>query len=69
MKKLFLSIVSVMTAVALMVFPASAAFELDDVQAEEGNLGVTEQNEVLSMSREIKNQIRFEIPCAELNLM
>lgn len=69
MKKLFLSIVSVMTAVALMVLPASAAFELDDVQAEEGNLGVTEQNEVLSMSREIENPIRLDIPCAELNLM
>lgn len=71
MKKLFLSIVSVMTAVALMVLPASAAFELDDVQEEEGNrnLRATEQNKVLSMSREIKNQIRFEIPCAELNLM
>lgn len=68
-EKLFLSVVSVMTAVALMVLPASAAFELDDVQAEEGNLGVTEQNEVLSMSREIENPIRFEIPCAELNLM
>lgn len=69
MEKLFLSIVSVMTAVALMVFPASAAFELDGVQAKEGNPGVTEQNEVLSMSREIENPIRFEIPCAELNLM
>ena len=69
MEKLFLSIVSVMTAVALMVFPASAAFELDGVQAKERNPGVTEQNEVLSMSREIENPIRFEIPCAELNLM
>ena len=71
MKKLFLSIVSVMTAVALMVFPALAAVELDGVQAKEGNrnLRATEQNEVLSMSREIENPIRFEIPCAELNLM
>lgn len=71
MKKLFLSIVSVMTAVALMVLPASAAFELDDLQAKEGNrnLRATEQNEVLSMSREIENPIRFEIPCTELNLM
>ena len=34
MKKLFLSIVSVMTAVAVMVLPASAAFELDGVQRE-----------------------------------
>lgn len=71
MKKLFLSIVSVMTAVAVMVLPASAAFELDDLQAKEGNrnLRATEQNEVLSMSREIENPIRFEIPCTELNLM
>ena len=69
MKKLFLSIVSVMTAVAVMVLPASAAFELDGVQAKERNPGVTEQNEVLSMSREIENPIRFEIPCTELNLM
>lgn len=69
MKKLFLSIVSVMTAVALMVLPASAAFELDGVQAKEGNLRATEQNETLSMSKEIENPIRFEIPCAELNLM
>ena len=44
MKKLFLSVVSVMTAAALMVFPASAAVELDGVQAKEGNPGVTEQN-------------------------
>lgn len=69
MKKLFLSVVSVMTAAALMVFPASAAVELDGVQAKEGNPGVTEQNETLSMNREIENPIRFEIPCAELNLM
>ena len=48
---------------------ASAAFELDGVQAKERNPGVTEQNEVLSMSREIENPIRFEIPCTELNLM
>lgn len=65
------ALVSVMTAVALMVLPASAAFELDDVQEEEGNrnLRATEQNKALSMSREIENPIRFEIPCAELNLM
>lgn len=65
------ALVSVMTAVALMVLPASAAFELDDVQEEEGNrnLRATEQNEVLSMSREIENPIRLDIPCAELNLM
>ena len=69
MKKLFLSVVSVMTAAALMVFPASAAVELDGVQAKEGNPGVTEQNETLSMNREIENPIRFEIPCAELNLI
>lgn len=71
MKKLFLSIVSVMTAIALMVLPASAAFELDGVQAKEDkqNRRATEQNEVLSMSREIENPIRFEIPCTELNLM
>ena len=69
MKKLFLSVVRVMTAVALMILPASAAFELDGVQAKEGNPGVTEQNETLSMNREIENPIRFEIPCAELNLM
>lgn len=68
-EKLFLSVVSVMTAAALMVFPASAAVELDGVQAKEGNPGVTEQNETLSMSREIENPIRFEIPCAELNLI
>ena len=65
-EKLFLSVVSVMTAAALMVFPASAAVELDGVQAKEGNPGVTEQNETLSMNREIENPIRFEIPCAEL---
>lgn len=60
-----------MTAVALMILPASAAFELNGVQAKEGNrnIRVTEQNEVLSMSREIENPIRFEISCAELNLM
>lgn len=68
-EKLFLSVVSVMTAAALMVFPALAAVELDGVQAKEGNPGVTEQNETLSMNREIENPIRFEIPCAELNLM
>lgn len=38
MKKLFLSIVSMVTAVSLMVLPASAAFELDGVQAEEGDI-------------------------------
>ena len=61
MKKLFLSVVRVMTAVALMILPASAAFELDGVQAKEGNPGVTEQNETLSMNRELKIQsvLRF----------
>ena len=42
-EKLFLSIVSVMTAVAVMVLPASAAFELDGVQAKERNPGVTDR--------------------------